>query len=390
MNTALENSVTFTTRRVGDSTPAGGAAGSGTVMHAVGSRAEVVRLASVVSALRTRGVPQILAWPTEPDVVAGDILDGDGVPRTEALVELLRQSDVRRTAEALAAAERALLEHRPSLVVLAGDSDSAFAFALAASKLGLPIVRLGAGLRCGDIAISDEINRVMSDRLANVLFTDGPEATDALEVEGIGADRVQHVGNTGIDLLRRLEGQAEEAAQWRRHGVPRSGYLLVSLHRPENVADGVRLGRIASALAAVAHELPVVMPLHPVARDVLAADGGVDRLREAGVLLTEPLRYLHFLSLALGAGAILTDSGSVQDEASALGVRCYTLRRATERLVSLTHGTNVLLGDDPAEILELRLDTTPPVAPAIPLWDGRAGDRIAADLVRRVNLEIAS
>lgn len=385
MNTALENSVTFHTRRVGgevqESLPLTGA-----VLHAVGSRAEAVRLVSVAAGLRARGIAQVVACPIDADLAAGDFFDLDDVPRTEALVERLRHSDVRRTANALAAAERALVEHEPSMVVLAGDTDSSLAFALAASKLGLPIARLGAGLRSGDASESDEINRVMSDRLANVLFTDGHDAADTLDMEGIGDARVVRAGNSAVDLLRRVEPLASEAAVWRRFGVQRGGYLLATLHREENVCDRRRLGRITTALSELARRMPVLLPVHPAMRGQLDTDA----LRAAGVLVTEPLTYVDFLSMALGAGAILTDSGSVQDEASALGVRCYALQRGTDRVVSLMHGTSVLLGDDPAEILEIRLDEMPPLASAIPLWDGRAGDRIAAELVRRANLNTVS
>jgi len=385
MNTALENSVTFHTRRVGGEAE-DGLPLTGAVLHAVGSRAEAVRLVSVAAALRTRGIAQLVACPIDTDLAAGDFFDLDDVPRTETLVERLRHSDVRRTANALAAAERSLVEHAPSMVVLAGDTDSSLAFALAASKLGLPIARLGAGQRSGDASESDEINRVMSDRLANVLFTDGHDAADTLDMEGIGDDRVIRVGNSAIDLLRRVEPVAGETAVWRRFGVQRGGYLLVTLHREENVCDGLRLGRITTALTELARRMPVVLPVHPAMRAQLDAEG----LRAAGVLVTEPLTYVDFLSLQLGAGAVLTDSGSVQDEASALGVRCYTLLRSTDRVVSLMHGTSVLLGEDPAEILEIQLDDMPPLASAIPLWDGRAGDRIAAELARRANLNTVS
>jgi UDP-N-acetylglucosamine 2-epimerase (non-hydrolysing) len=165
--------------------------------------------------------------------------------------------------------------------------------------------------------------------------------------------------------------------------------VLATLHRAENVCDERRIARICEGLAEMARLSPVVLPLHPLTR-ALMEPGDVERLLASGVLVTEPLRYLDFLSLELGAGAILTDSGSVQDEASALGVRCYTLRRATERVISLTHGTNVLLGDDPSEIAEVRIDEIQTVPAAIPLWDGRSADRIAAALTRRINLDIAS
>jgi len=231
---------------------------------------------------------------------------------------------------------------------------------------------------------------VLTDRLADVLFTDGHDMADHLESEGIERGRIQHVGNPAIDLLRRFEEAARDTAAWRRLDVPAGGYVLVTLHRSENVRDRWRVLQIVDALAALAGGTPVVMPLHPATHATLSGLDALEPLRRAGIHLLGPLRYLDFLSLEQSAGAILTDSGGVQDEASALGVRCFTLRRATERVLTLTHGTNTLLGDDPAEIAEVALAEHAPVPAAIPLWEGRAGQRIAAALGRRYTLELAS
>lgn len=388
MKLASDN--TFLTRHVEVGVPAGGAPITGGVLHAVGSRSEAVRLASVVASLKARGVPQAIARLAGPGTLGGEVLDRDGLPRTEDLVDDGSETDVERTARALAAAEQTLLEQRPSLVVLAGDADSAFAFALAASKLNLPVVRIGAGLRCGDFSLSEEINRTLTDQLADLLFTDSSEVADVLELEGIDIGRVRHVGNSAVDLLRRCEAVAERRAAWRDYDLTPGGYVLVTLHRPENVRDDLRVARIATALSDLGRRRPVVLPLHPATRARLEPTGGLAALDDAGVRVTGPLGYLDFLSLEQSAGAILTDSGLVQDEASALGVRCYTLRRATERIVALTHGTNLLLGDDPDEITEVRLMDRAPVPAAIPLWDGRASERIADELGRWMTYEMAS
>jgi UDP-N-acetylglucosamine 2-epimerase (non-hydrolysing) len=388
MKLASDN--TILTRHVDVGVPVGGAVITGGVLHAVGSRSEAVRLATVVASLKARGIPQTVARLTGPGADGGQVLDHDGLPRTEALVDAGAESDVERTARALAAAEQTLLEQRPSLVVLAGDADGALAFALAASKLNLPVVRIGAGLRCGDFSLSEEINRTLTDQLADLLFTDSTEVADILECEGIDIGRVRHVGNSAIDLLRRCEAVAERRATWRRFDVTPGGYVLATLHRPENVRDDLRVARIATALSDLGRRKPVVLPLHPATRARLEPTGGLAALDDAGVRVTGPLGYLDFLSLEQSAGAILTDSGLVQDEASALGVRCYTLRRATERVVALTHGTNVLLGDDPDEITEVRMMERAPVPAAIPLWDGRASERIADELGRWMTYEQAS
>jgi UDP-N-acetylglucosamine 2-epimerase (non-hydrolysing) len=384
MKTAPENSVAFLTHQVTAGPAASGPRPGGPVLHAIGSRSEAVRLAPVVAALAAAGLPQAVSRLVGPDGADSDVFDPAGLPRTEALIDYEPTSQVQRTARALAAAERTLMAQSPSLLVLGGDADITLAFGLAGSKLGIPIARVGAGLRCGDFSLSEEINRVLTDRIADVLFTDSREAADVLEVEGIGEERVQIVGNTAIDLLRRFEPEARRAAAWRRFGLRAGSYVLATLHRSENLGDDERLARTIEAMAQLARRYPIVFPLHPFTRALMEPMGDDARLEAAGVTLTPPLGYVDFLSLQLGAGAILTDSGGVQDEASALGVRCFTLRRATERVVTLTHGTNVLLGDDPSEIADVRIEQHPLAPAAIPLWDGGAGERVARTLARRL------
>ncbi|MDA0180299.1 UDP-N-acetyl glucosamine 2-epimerase [Solirubrobacter phytolaccae] len=357
----------------------------GGIIHAVGSRSEAVRIATVLMALKARGVPQAVARLAGPVDAPGHAFAPDGMPRTAGLVDQRPETEIQRTARALSEAETLLLEHRPALVVVAGDTDGTLALALAASKLGIQIVRLGAGLRSGDFSQSEEINRILGDRLADLLCTDASDVGDTLMVEGIASDRVRHTGNTAIDLLRRSEPAARQRAAWRRFELPAHGFVLATLHRAEQAGDELQLRRVTDALCALGQRVPVIVSvLSTTARPATAQM--VEQLRASDVLVTGPLDYLDFLSLEQVAGAILTDSGAVQDEASALGVRCYTLRRSTERIVTLTHGTNILLGEDPAEIADIRLDER--TASPIPLWDGHAGERVAAELEKRLALAI--
>jgi UDP-N-acetylglucosamine 2-epimerase (non-hydrolysing) len=264
---------------------------------------------------------------------------------------------------------------------VAGDVNSTLACALAASKLGIAIVHLESGLRSFDWSMPEEINRVLTDRLADLLLTHSAEAVDNLEAEGIDRGRVHNVGNTMIDSLRRCEKRARKQAVWADLGMAEGSYVLVTLHRPSNVDDAARLEGIVGGLVELATHAPVIFPVHPRTRARLADNGGLARLEAAGVTCVEPLAYLDFLSLQAGAGAIVTDSGGVQEEASALGVSCFTFRPNTERPITLTHGTNVLLGEDPAEIAEVRPSPHPPTPCVIPLWDGHAGERVADILV---------
>lgn len=386
MTSISEHTVRILTQRVEDDVAPTG----GTILHAIGSRSEAVRLAPVITALRLKGARQSIARLVGLESLDVDVFDEHGLPRTESLVDYAEGSEVQHTARALTAAERTLVEDRPALLVLGGDADGTLAFALAASKLGIPIARVGGGLRSGDFSQSEEINRIMGDRVADVIFADSRMAADALESEGIGADRVHVVGNPAIDLLRRWEGEASERATHRGFGLRQGGYVLATLHRAENVRDETRMLAITGALVELARRAPVVMPLHPMTRALMETLGDVSRLQDAGVHVTPPLSYLDFLSLEQSAGAILTDSAGVQDEASAFGVRCYTLRRSTERLATLTYGTNVLLGEDPEDIRFLELDGGPATPAAIPLWDGRAAGRIATLLTARVGARTAA
>jgi len=186
-----------------------------------------------------------------------------------------------------------------------------------------------------------------------------------------------------IDSLRQCEKRARALREWSAVGVEEGEYVLITLHRPQNVDEPHRLAAIVDALAGLAAHAPVVFPIHPRTRARLAGDGGLDRLAAAGVRCIEPVGYLAFLSLQAGAGAVVTDSGGVQEETSALGVSCFTFRPNTERPVTLTHGTNVLLGDDPADIADVRPSGFTPTPCAIPLWDGHAGERVADLLASR-------
>jgi UDP-N-acetylglucosamine 2-epimerase (non-hydrolysing) len=236
-------------------------------------------------------------------------------------------------------------------------------------------------LREHDWSAPEEVNRILLDTMADTLYAPTEQSAANLRGEGAGAGRVHLVGSTAVDSLRRAERRAVERATWERFGAERGAYVLVTLHRPANVDDDERLARIVEALAALADRVPVIFPLHPRTRQRLKPMGDAHRLLAAGVLCGPPLGYIDFLSLQAGAGAIVTDSGTIQEESSALGVSCYTLRSSTERAITLTHGTNALLGLDPRDLADVRVASAPPTPCAIPLWDGRAGERVADGLV---------
>jgi UDP-N-acetylglucosamine 2-epimerase (non-hydrolysing) len=351
-----------------------------TIVFAVGARPNFVKMAPVIEAVGRRGLFRQLVVHTGQHYdarMSSEILDDLGFPRPDRFLGIGSGSHGEQTGFTLIAFERVLLEERPDLVVVSGDVNATLACSLAASKLGVPVAHVESGLRSRDWTMPEEQNRVLTDRLSELLFTHSPDANENLAAEGIPAEKVHYVGNTMIDTLRRFERRARARELWNEHRAEERGYALVTLHRPSNVDAEARLRAIVEALSALAGKTRVLFPVHPRTRARLAAGGGLERLERAGVTCLEPLGYLDFLSLECGAGLIVTDSGGLQEEAAALGVPCYTLRANTERPITIAQGTNTLIGEDPAAIASLRPSGDAPAPCAIPLWDGHAAERVA-------------
>lgn len=279
-----------------------------------------------------------------------------------------------QTARVMERLEPILVAEAPDLVLVPGDVNSTLGATLTAVKLRIPVAHVESGLRSFDRTMPEEINRIVTDRISDLLFVHSEDAIDNLRREGVSDDRIHFVGNTMIDTLVAMEPRFRARGTAGEVGVEPGEFLLVTLHRPALV-DSDLLGPAIDALGAVARELPVVFPVHPRTRRAL--DG---RRLAPGIRLSQPLGYFDFLSLACDAGAVLTDSGGVQEETTYLRVPCFTLRANTERPVTIGHGSNVLLGLDPERIRELPALLTsgrPMPAEPPPLWDGRAAERVA-------------
>ena len=361
------------------------------ILHVVGARPNFMKVAPILAALRARGgVRQTLVHTGQHyDVKMSDVFFQDlGMPAPDVHLGAGSGSHAQQTAKVMLAIEPVLERERPDVVVVAGDVNSTLAVALVARKLGLGVAHVEAGLRSRDWSMPEEINRVLTDRLATLLFTPSRDGDRNLLAEGIDPAAIHFVGNVMIDSLRAALPRARERGALGQRGLSPKGYALATLHRPSNVDDPEALGRVLAALAAVAQRLPVLFPVHPRTQARIAAGPALQaQVQEAkGLLLCDPLGYLDFLALMDGARLVLTDSGGIQEETTALGVPCLTLRENTERPVTIEVGTNRLVGGDPARIVPAAIEILdgPQEAGGIPeLWDGHAAGRIADVLLRQ-------
>ena len=348
------------------------------VVYVVGARPNFVKMAPVVEEMRSRA-PQlrhvVVHTGQHYDREMSDIFFQDlGLPEPDYLLGVGSGSHGSQTGRALERIEEVLMQVRPQVVVVPGDVNSTLAAAVAAVKLGIDVAHLEAGLRSFDRTMPEEINRLLVDQISRWCFTHSPEAEVNLAAEGIPAERVFFAGNTMIDTLVRVRPRIAASTIHSRLGVERRGYLLVTLHRPALV-DGPAFVPVMEALADLARDLPVVFPMHPRTRSRLP-----EHLVETpGLRLVDPVGYVDFLALEADAAGALTDSGGVQEETTFLRVPCFTLRENTERPITVSNGTNRLLGLSPTSIAEI-----PGWLTAVPLnlhppegWTGDASRRVA-------------
>ncbi|HZJ29276.1 MAG TPA: UDP-N-acetylglucosamine 2-epimerase (non-hydrolyzing) [Solirubrobacterales bacterium] len=368
------------------------------ILHVIGTRPNFVKTAPVIAAITER-LPEanqcVVHTGQHYDAMMSEIFFEElGVPEPDHLLEVGSASHAVQTARVMERLEPVLEAERPDLVLVPGDVNSTLAAALCAVKLGIGVGHIESGLRSFDRTMPEEVNRVLVDQVAGLLFTHSEEARVNLEREGVAGERIHFVGNTMIDTLVALRERIEAADGPGAHGLQPGEYLLVTLHRPALV-DGPLLAETIARLAEVAEQMPVLFPVHPRTRARIAAQS----LDTGGLTLAEPVGYLEFLSLISGAAAVLTDSGGIQEETTYLGVPCFTLRDNTERPVTVSAGTNTLLGLDPSAIATIpaRLVGADAAAasaggaesagggrmPPPPLWDGRAAERLADVIAQR-------
>jgi UDP-N-acetylglucosamine 2-epimerase (non-hydrolysing) len=319
------------------------------------------------------------------DAMSEIFFDELGVGEPDFRLEVGAGSHAQTTARVMERLEPLLSELQPEVVLVPGDVDSTMAAALVATKLGLVVAHVEAGLRSFDRTMPEEINRVVTDSISDILFIHSPEARDHLLTEGRPEELIHYVGNTMIDTLVAMKDRIASCDVLRRLELYAGDYLIVTLHRPALV-DGPLLAEVMKGLEVIASDLPVVFPVHPRTRARIRAEG-LEPGDKSQLRLLEPMGYLDFLALVAGAAGVLTDSGGLQEETTFLRVPCLTLRDNTERPITVEMGTNVLLGLEPSRIYdvpELLSGASARTAAQIPpMWDGHAAERIADALAAR-------
>jgi UDP-N-acetylglucosamine 2-epimerase (non-hydrolysing) len=356
------------------------------VTHVVGARPNFMKIAPIMKALGgAAGIRQCLVNTGQhyDEAMAGGFLRDLHLPTPDRNLGIGSGTHGAQTAKIMAAFEDVCLDDRPDLVVVVGDVNSTMAATLVAAKLHIPVAHVEAGLRSFDRTMPEEINRIVTDRVADLLLTPSADADDNLIAEGVPPSRIHRVGNVMIDtLLQFLPAARKERIRDRLPIVDRD-YAVMTLHRPSNVDVPGALSGILDVVGEISRRLPVVFPVHPRTHARLATFGlltGHDQL-----ILIEPLGYIDFLSLTSNARLILTDSGGLQEESTALGIPCLTLRDSTERPITVTEGTNEVVGTGRVAVLagfERAMAVNGRVARRPALWDGHAAERVASVVQR--------
>ena len=342
----------------------------------VGARPNFVKLAPVILEARRRGIRQVFVHTGQhyDEQMSAVFFDELGMPKPDVYLGVGSGSHATQTARVMMSFEEVCLQHQPRLVLVAGDVNSTIACALTAAKLNIPVAHAEAGLRSFDRTMPEEINRILTDHVAELLFTTEPSGERNLLYEGVPKAQIFFVGNTMIDTLNLHINSVLKRAPWGKFGLDPKAYAIVTLHRASNVDLVDKFDEIISALEEVGRDLPVLFPAHPRTKQRFTQAG----FEVNNIQIIEPLGYLDFLGLMARAKLVLTDSGGIQEETTALQVPCITIRENTERPVTIEQGTNRLAGTSKIGILAAVAKVASSTkAPSIPhLWDGKASVRV--------------
>jgi UDP-N-acetylglucosamine 2-epimerase (non-hydrolysing) len=354
------------------------------VLHIVGARPNFMKVAPIHRAISGRGVlaQKLVHTGQHYDVKMSDVFFTDlGMPAPDIYLGIGSGSHAEQTARVMLELEKVFTREKPDLVSVVGDVNSTLAAALVAVKMGIAIGHVEAGLRSFDHTMPEELNRILTDRISDLLLTPSADADANLIREGVEPGRIRLVGNVMIDSLLEAREKALKLSTLVDMGLAPRGYAVCTLHRASNVDDAKVLGGLLSALGHVSHRLPIVFPVHPRTRKRIAELGLGSMLeRTPGLRLVDPMGYLEFLALTARARLVFTDSGGLQEETTVLGIPCLTVRENTERPITVDIGTNLVVGTEPVRIqqaAERILDGHEKKGRVPDLWDGRTGERIA-------------
>jgi len=358
------------------------------VILVVGARPNFMKIAPLHAELARRGIPQLLLHTGQhyDENMSKVFFDDLGMPEPDIYLGIGSGSHAEQTAKVMIDFEKVCLEHKPSMVVVVGDVNSTVACSIVSAKLWIPCAHVEAGLRSFDRQMPEEINRILTDSICDLLLTPSADGDENLRNEGVAEERIIRVGNIMIDSLFNNLEKSKSSTIHSELNIEGKGYGILTLHRPSNVDDLASFNSIISGLEHIGEQLPIVFPMHPRTRKQAEKFGILSRLEAIpNIVITDPIGYLDFVALTAGAKLVLSDSGGIQEETTALGIPCLTLRHNTERPITVTEGTNVVVGNDTTSIIAAadEIFQNGGKAGRVPdLWDGNTAARIG-DIIEK-------
>lgn len=362
------------------------------VLNVVGARPNFMKIAPIMRVMLRRRkdfLPLLVHTGQHYDFAMSNSFFNDlEIPKPDFYLGVGSASHAVQTAKIMIAFEKVVTQEKPDWVIVVGDVNSTVACSLVCAKLGIKVAHVEAGLRSRDRTMPEEINRIVTDAISDLLFTTCEEANENLKAEGVSDDKIEFVGNVMIDSLFFGLERAKQSRIRQILGFDGVEYAVLTLHRPSNVDNQVILKGLMSVLIEISERIPIIFPVHPRTKANIERFGLISALKCSQIRLTEPMGYFDFLSLFSNAKFVMTDSGGLQEETTALSIPCLTLRNNTERLITIEMGTNQLVGTDPEKVREKALEILEgrfkKQSKMPPLWDGRASERICDALLKRV------